>query len=738
MNDVITQEQSFIDRAYVLLDKGLADGEQSMACYQPQHRSTARAIQRALEILRQSRGTGQLVFGKMAVNGESLYVGRQRVRDDERNPVVIGWHAPAARPFYEATVDEPGNVTLKRVFQEEDRRLVRVIEEINRETLARVVEGTAEPAISDALLAELDRSRDGAMRDVVATIQREQFAIIRHPLARSVIVQGGPGTGKTVVGLHRAAWLAFNHPELRERGVLVVAPSTTFLTYVSGVLPSLNVTDVDQVEIQALYAGEARASGHDDAETARVKGSAAMAVVLRRALNARVGWGDDDITLSLGADRIRIPAGQVRSLVADVRGRDLSHSDGRELLRTLLSALALELHRAEQAAQGRPVRVNEATIRRLSGFVNALDRMWPTFTPEEFLRTLYSTQTWLVEAADGVLTVDERARLYRPATASVASEPWTEEDLYCLDEVEAMLSRDAVTYGHIVVDEAQDLSPMQARGLRRRCPTGSFTMLGDLAQATGPWIRDSWDELVDHLGGDVDVLTLSVGYRVPAPVLELATGQLSLFSPDMRTPVSIREGLGPPRMLAISEDNGADTVLAAIRDGLSDDRSVAVIVADHRYDEYQGALSGSLDSLGDGRDADFSQPVTLLPASSAKGLEFDTIVLVEPADITAGNPQGARILYIAMTRCTQALTVIHADPLPVGFPNVEAPRDVSEAELSEADVIMAPEAETADDMDLAGLVARLTDSDRALVERIVLRLLDDEAGDNMQDSEATR
>jgi DNA helicase IV len=563
------------------------------------------------------------------------------------------------------------------------------------------------------------------MRDVVATIQREQFAIIRHPLERTVIVQGGPGTGKTVVGLHRAAWLAFNHPELRAQGVLVVAPSTTFLTYVSGVLPSLDVTDVDQVEIQALYAGEARVSGHDDAETARAKGSSAMAEVLRRALESRIGSGDEDIMLSLGADRIRIPAEQVRVLVADVRARDLSHSEGRELLRTKLSALAVELHRAEQAAQNRPVRANEATIRRLSGFLNALDRMWPTFTPEEFLRSLYSTQTWLVEATAGVLTADERARLYRPATASVSAEPWTEEDLYCLDEIEAMLTRDAVTYGHIVVDEAQDLSPMQARALRRRCPNGSFTMLGDLAQATGAWIRDSWEELARHLDGDVDVLSLSIGYRVPASVLELASGQLALFSRDLRVPVSIREGLGAPRFADVHEGARIDAVVAATRDGLADERSVAVIVADRVYDEQLSILREAAGDFGDGRDADFSHRVTLLPASSCKGLEFDAIVLVEPAEIVADDPQGSRMLYVAMTRCTQSLTVVHSEPLPAGFTAVDAPPDVDEAELSVASDMLEPAADAVNlDSRLVELISRLSEKDRTLLEQLVVRLLD--------------
>ncbi len=411
----IESEQQFVDRAYALLDKGLADGERSMAEFQPQHRSTARALKRALDILRESRGTGQLVFGKMQKAGQTHYIGRRRVRNEDFEPVVVGWHAPAAQPFYEASAEEPADLTLKRVFTEHERALTRVFDEIVHAAAAQVsrAPGTS-LTFSDALIDELERSRDGAMRDVVATIQTEQYRIIRHPLEGAVVVQGGPGTGKTVVGLHRAAWLAFNYAELRRAGILVVAPSTTFLTYVSGVLPSLDVTDVDQVEIQALYAGEASVSSTEDPETARVKGEARMATLLSTALTQRIGWTGGDLVLSLGADQIRLTPDEITRMLDEVRGRGVPHSNGRELVRTMLSRMAVERHRESQQTQGRPIRANEATIRRLSAFTNALDRMWPTFTPEEFLRTLYGTQSWLVGAAEGLLTADERARLYRP------------------------------------------------------------------------------------------------------------------------------------------------------------------------------------------------------------------------------------------------------------------------------------------------------------------------------------
>lgn len=727
----LEQEQAFVDRAYRLLDKGLADGERSMAEFQPQHRSTALAIQRALRILRSSHGTGQLVFGKMESAGETRYVGRRRVRDEDFGAVVVGWHAPAAQPFYEASPTEPGDLQLKRVFTENDRRLTRVLDEI---VLAAAADATTAPGtdltFSDALMEELERSRDGAMRDVVATIQTEQFRIIRHPLDGVLVVEGGPGTGKTVVGLHRAAWLAFNYPDLRRAGILVVAPSTTFLTYVSGVLPSLDVTDLDQVEVQALYAGEATIAGSDDVETTRVKGDSRMATLLARALEQRIGWGAEDLVLRLGADEIRLAAAEISTMLDGIKRRDLSHADGRDLVRSSLSRLAVDRHREVQRAQGRPVRANEATIRRLSAFGNALDRMWPIFTPEDFLRSLYSTQSWLVRAAEGLLGADERARLYRPQQESIADEPWTEADLYCLDELGARLSGDVVTYGHLVVDEAQDLSPMQARALGRRCPSGSMTLLGDLAQSTGVWIRDEWTELTENFAtDDVDVLGLSIGYRVPSGVLDLASRQLGLIGPGLRAPQSIRVGLGEPVVDRVVHRDLHEAVAAEVRRTQDAGMSTAVIVADLVFDRWSALLEGQGIDFGDGRDGDFSLAVTLVPASSAKGLEFDAVVLVEPSEVAQASLQPPRALYVAMTRCTQSLIVMHAHDLPDGFPREEIDDPKDGTPLHDAAATGDPEECSADVLQptavdqLAERIGRLSSSDQALLSSLVDRLL---------------
>jgi DNA helicase IV len=723
-------EQAYVDRAYGLLERGLADAERNIEGHGGVHRATAHAMKRALDILRESRGTGQLIFGRVDDEDGPRYIGRRRVYDEDKDLVVIGWHAPAAQVYYEATAQDPQGLLLKRTFVEENRRLQRVIDEFVVRSAGGAAGGGAMTGagMSDALLGELERSRDGAMREVVATIQAEQFRIIRADRDCVLVVQGGPGTGKTVVGLHRAAWLAFNHQQLRRQGILVVAPSSALLSYIAGVLPSLDASDVSQTDLTSLYAGEARPVAADDVETARVKGSAQMAQMLRRALDARTGWTGADLELSLGAARIRVPGEQIDELVATARRRVLPHNEARDVLRQSLSALAFRHYSSAQQEAARPVVANEGTVRRLTTFTNALDRMWPTFTPEDFLRTLYGTQSWLIEAAEGALTADERARLFRTPQLSIADEPWTETDLFCLDELSAMLNGETVSYGHIVVDEAQDLSPMQARALARRCPTGSFTILGDLAQATGAWVRDRWEELTEHLGTSTTarVETLSVGYRLPQPVLELAARQLPLISPGLRAPRSLRSGRTAPRVDKVSTGSLLQRAHLAAREAVEASLTTAIIVADERYDD---ALAEALESgveVGDGRDGDFSKDVTLVAGSTAKGLEFDAVVLVAPEEIVASGPQGRRMLYVAMTRCTQELHVLHAAPLPEGLDHLEVietpaaiptPRQPS-ALLAGGSPSVLPFEPT-----LVELVARLSIEDKALVEQLMLRLL---------------
>jgi hypothetical protein len=600
-------EQAYISRAYDLLDRGLADSERSFQELDPPHRATAQAMRRALEILRNSRGSGQLVFGRTDMNGERMYIGRRRVHDENKDLVVVGWHAPAARVYYEASPQDPRDLDLKRVFVEEDRRLLAIMDEIVSSSAVAVAgaePAPAPPGISDALLRELERSRDGAMREVVATIQAEQFRIIRADRDCIMVVQGGPGTGKSVVGLHRAAWLAFNDDDLRCRGILVVAPNTAFLSYISGVLPSLDASDVHQADLASLYPGEAGVTGTDDPQTARVKGSAQMATVLARALRARTGWHGADLEFSLGMDRVRVAGSDVLALLADVQDRSLSHGEARDVLRQALSALAFRRYQEHQREVGRPVVANESTIRRLSAFTNALDR---------------------------------------------------------------------------------------------------------------------------HLGSSaLRVENLTIGYRVPAQVLDLASRQLPLIGPGLLPPQSVRSGRDDPTAAHSAPGTVLTHAILLARDAVSASMTTAVIVADSMYEELCRLCDSSGVAAGDGRDGDFALELTLVPVSLAKGLEFDCVVVAEPAAIVAAGTVGRRQLYIAMTRCTQELRLVHSRPLPAGLEQL-APPPAMQAPTAGGDIARPEPASPTDDM--AALISLLGPGDRLLVETLVRRLVGRGAGD---------
>jgi DNA helicase IV len=720
----LADEQEYLDMAYDLLERGMADAEASIAAAVPGDRASARALRRALEVLRQSKGTGALIFGRADAADATLYIGRRRVYDEQKNLKVISWHTQAAAPFYEATPGDPQGLTRKRTFVEEERRIVRLIDEVFGDAAASTLGG---PTISDALLAEVERSRDGAMRDVVATIQAEQFRVIRAPTENLLVVQGGPGTGKTVVGLHRAAWLAYNNPALRERGMLVVAPSATLLSYISGVLPLLGVNDVLQVQLPDLYAGDGRATATDTPLAEAVKGSERMAAVLAAALRQRISVEPGDVELAVGPDRVRLPAAQVSALLDEVRRRSLPHNEARGVLKEMLGDALFEAYAAGQRSRGRPPVANDSTIRRLSAFSNALDRLWPTFSPEELLRTLYATRSWLVDAATDILTPDERAAIVRESTGPLAEVAWTEADLYCLDELSAMLDGQPVTYGHVVVDEAQDLSPMQARALARRCPTGSMTLLGDLAQARTTWAVDDWSQICRHLSDTrAHVETLTIGYRVPSSVLDLAARQLPLISSTLRAPESVRTGRLLPQVLREEPGMLVSAVESAIRHARTLDMTVGVVVEDGDYDDLLGGLRAHDPSVGDGRGGDFARPTTVVPARLAKGLEFDAVIVAEPGAIVGTSDDNRRILYAAMTRCTQALYIAHTRPLPLGLDDLDttpSARPADDRADTSADSAVVDEVARAPRDHLLEIVAGLADDDIEVLLTMARRLM---------------
>ncbi|SBT63154.1 DNA helicase IV [Micromonospora sediminicola] len=599
---------------------------------------------------------GRLDFGEADPDhaGRDYHVGRRHVTDERGEPLVLDWRAPVSRSFYRASARDPQGVAVRRRFGFS----AGVLTSFEDEHLDRGEElGTA----SRILTAEIERPRVGPMRDIVATIQPEQDELVRADLADSICVQGAPGTGKTAVGLHRAAYLLYLHRErLRRSGVLIVGPNRAFLSYIASVLPALGEVEVEQATVEDLVA-RVPVRAVDDPAAATLKHDVRMAEVLRRAVDAHIGTPTEPIMVSDGSFRWRIGIDPLHRLVAETRQEGLPYAVGRERVRARVVGLL-----QRQAEARRAESPSDAWLRRMSRIkpvTDLLDAVWPALTPEGLLHRLRTDADALGAAADGLLTAEEQELFRSGKVARTAKATrWTAADAVLVDEVAGLLERPA-GFGHVVVDEAQDLSPMQCRAIARRSEHGSITLLGDLAQGTAPWAATDWRESLAHLGKpDAAVVPLSVGFRVPAAVVAFANRLLPALAVDVPPARSLRhDGALDVRT---AEDLTAATV-AEVRAALAHDGSVGVIAADSTVDTLRAALAEAGVETATADDVEAAARVTVVPATLVKGLEYDHVVVVEPAAIVAAEPRGLHRLYVVLTRAVSRLAVLHREPLPM-------------------------------------------------------------------------
>ncbi|MDR7279726.1 HelD family protein [Catenuloplanes atrovinosus] len=583
---------------------------------------------------------GRLDFGAGEHAGHGYHVGRRHVTDEAGEPMVLDWRAPISRSFYRAGVKDPQGVAVRRRFGFVEG----VITSFEDEHLDRGEElGTA----SKILTQEIERPRVGPMRDIVATIQPEQDELVRADVADSLCVQGAPGTGKTAVGLHRAAYLLYLHRErLRRSGVLIVGPNRAFLGYIAAVLPALGEVEVAQSTVEDLIA-RVPVRAEDATPAAVVKHDARMAEVLRRAVWSHVGKPVEPMTVPDGSYRWRIGEEPLRRVVDEARREGLPYAVGRERVRARVVSLLL---RQSEARRGdSPSEAWQRRMAKAKPVTDFLDAVWPALTPEGVLYRLFSDRDALRESADGLLTDEERELLMkRPAARTARATRWTGADVVLLDEIAGLLDR-MPSFGHVVLDEAQDLSPMQCRAIARRTEHGSITLLGDLAQGTAPWASTDWAESLRHLGKPgAPVVPLTVGFRVPAAVVELANRLL----PSLAVNVPPAESLRRDGWLDVrATDDLEEETRRAVRVALEHEGSVAVIAADAAVERLGKALGEH-------------ERVEIVPASIVKGLEYDHVIVVEPAEIVDAEPRGLNRLYVVLTRAVSRLTVIHAVPLP--------------------------------------------------------------------------
>ncbi|WP_121714061.1 AAA family ATPase [Streptomyces sp. E5N91] len=675
---------------------------------------------------------------------ETFHVGRRSVFDPEnRDQVVVNWTNPIAVRWHNALPEAPGEVLLRRQLRCMERTVEDYRDEINRAGAAQTGETrpsvstpdreTAVPGASDGdiavpetaphepgapdgtdgrtgdeqpsphrpaplprkvprrqrrkpqpvddfLLRELRRSRGGRMRDIVETIRRDQMALVTGAPADILVIQGGPGTGKSAVGLHRVTWLV-NNGHFPPQDILVVGPHQNFLDYVGRVLPTLGTRDVTAVQRARLWEGEIR--GTDSVAARLVKSDERMAALLRRrvesecrpetldALVSEPSHAQDEaaFVVTVGSSALRIPRSEVLGFLQNARESAGAYRVRRDRFRTLLvDRLLTELVRiAPRRSRDRTVRRDLERNRQVAAIV---ERTWPALSPEEALRSLLDSHSRLRECAGTDLDEEEQAALRRQRADNADDELWTQDDLVCLEELRFLIAGDTPQrYRHIVIDEAQDLTPMQARSLRRRCPTGSMTVLGDLAQATGPHAYTGWERLGGLLSdqGDWRVAELNTSYRVPAEIMEFVAPLARAVAPSLPYPTAVRVAgddavrLVPTNPWDLLEEATDRAVRLVGTDDGQSLRSIAVVVPDDSdwLDEVRRRVHGV-----DGMTEEQLRTVSVLPAAEAKGMEFDHVLVLEPSTIADRGPAGLRQLYVALTRSTQTLTVLHTTPLP--------------------------------------------------------------------------
>jgi DNA helicase IV len=690
--------------------------------------------------------------------GESFHIGRLAVSGPDHEPLVVDWRAPVAEPFYRATGLDPQGLARRRHLVVRGRTVLGLEDEYFVDPEGRA--GAAAPAgaggaqirdggerlLADglvlggpgALLSALGQARTGQMGDIIGTIQREQDEIIRSPLPGVLVVQGGPGTGKTAVALHRAAYLLYTHRfPLERQGVLVVGPNPLFLRYIEQVLPSLGETGVSLSTVAGLVP-EVRVRGTDDPAVARLKGDVRMVKVLARAVRTRQRPLRHDVEVPFGAGVLRLRARLSEDIVGMARRRPGTHNIRRrfvesQVLRALSDEYRARLGRggvegADDAPTPEEQRDLARRLRRVPEVTDALDRMWPRLSAHEFLHDLLGARALLTAAGKGILSATDVQRLYRSRSDSLDTVQWTVGDAALIDEARTLLgprrgktartrtkraeegtasemgfwpqglaaspepvatvgtgSEDDIrAFGHIVVDEVQDLSPMQLRMLARRSLSGSMTVVGDIAQATGPWAPSGWDDITQYLSPQrpTRLVELTVSYRTPAEVVALAAQVLAIAAPEISPPRPVRQSGSPPRIVATGRFELSRTLAELAREevGAVAPGRVAVLGPSVMLPELTRALDEAgldpidpRDPTGDGLAAG----LVVLPADETNGLEFDSVIVVEPSLIAAvgddlageGPPvattRGLRTLYVAFTRPTRRLTVLHAEPLPV-------------------------------------------------------------------------
>jgi DNA helicase IV len=667
----LRREQKHIDDSYVALERmrNRAIDIQDMGFMGVVYADGVTADKEIFEIRAQNRvleltdTSTPLCFGRIDHRtGDRHYIGRRHVEVSGRI-LVTDWRAPVATPFYRATVANTMGVALRRRFILNGRTLLDIFDE----NLAAPTQETAAALIPDPFIVQLGRQRTGEMQDIVSTIQAEQDIIIRAPMNHCIIVQGGPGTGKTAVGLHRAAYLLYERREnARMDRFLIVGPNALFLSYISQVLPSLGETSATQKTISRVGQGDFVISGEDTSEAAKIKGDARMLLVLERAVKNYSMLPDADLSIRTIFGTITIRQEQAAAILDEVTARPSPWNVARDSMNAQMLKAAWD-DRGDYSNRFSGDRLDfEKALLGHREYRSYLNKIWPRLDATSVLRKLYRNSRSLALAAEGILAPEEQAFLVRKRSVKSSLETWTDSDVPLLDELSFILSgKPKDSYTHIVIDEAQDLSTLQLRMLGRRSRNGSMTILGDLAQATSAAAQRSWEEVARVLGVEknYEIGHLNIGYRLPAAILDFANRLLPAVAPTVKPSESVRQVGEAPEIIRVQASARVTRMIETVKENLSTWSSIALVAPPSLMDQIAEPLGDGI-AFNDSRlSLELTESVTLITASRAKGLEFDLVVVLEPGVIS--EEEGLRALYVALTRAVQRVVIIHSEALPV-------------------------------------------------------------------------
>ncbi len=642
-------------------------------------------------------------------DGDCLYVGNAPVNHDGEL-YVVSWKAPLALDLRGATIDDARGVARLRSYT---CRPTNVIDSFGDQVLAELAERVAELEDSEVAVARADEmlqhvlgsSREPEMRQIVETIQAAQAALIGSDPDRLLVIQGGPGTGKTAVALHRLSVILFQKRALTPDDVLVVGPNATFTRYIGRVMPELGDDKVRVTDLVQML-GEMRPSRKDTADAARLKGETRMVGFVSRALRDRVRAPEKGATFAVsGVGPVTIGPAELSQAID--HAFDGSFAGGRSRFREGLKNVVIARAREAASAAGLSVRGDLAMRIDGSEIDSTVSRIWPTTSPRAFLSSLYGSYPRLIAAAGSDLSAEEVALLQRSAGTRIADQQWSREDLVVLDEIAAQMGDAShARYAHIVIDEAQDLSPMQVRAVARRSRDGAMTMVGDIAQSTGHWARDDWSEILDLVDSRLpkDVEHLDIGYRVPRSVMDLAARLLPYTAPGLPVPKVVRDVEPGPRFFEVDDlDDVAMRVADIVQEHSSRGRFVGVICPDRVREDVEATMRRRGISWQDADEGGLSSSINLVSPVASKGLEFDSVVVVDPQGIVDAGPQGLRMLFVALTRTTAHLDLVYPTgriPAELGISSIDETLAVLAATSDGAEHVAEEPAEAASPVEL--------------------------------------